>query len=57
MTVIPHPPYISLFAQLKIKLKGCDFDTSEMIEAESQAALNNLTKHDFQDALKEWKKC
>jgi hypothetical protein len=37
---------------LKIKLKGRHFDTIEMIEAESQAVLNTLTEHDFQDAFK-----
>jgi hypothetical protein len=25
-----------------------------VIEAESQAALNSLTEHDFQDAFKKW---
>jgi hypothetical protein len=42
---------------LKIKLKGCCFDTIEVIEAESQAMLNNLTEHNFQDAFKKWQKC
>jgi hypothetical protein len=28
---------------LKIKLKGCHFDTTRAIEAESQAVLNTLT--------------
>jgi hypothetical protein len=37
---------------LKIKLKGHHFDTIEVIEAESQAVLNTLTEHDFQDAFK-----
>jgi hypothetical protein len=36
---------------LKIKLKGHYFDTIELIEAESQAVLNTLAEHDFQDAL------
>jgi hypothetical protein len=27
-----------------------------MIEAESQAVLNVLTEHDFQNALKKWQK-
>jgi hypothetical protein len=27
-----------------------------MIEAESQAVLNTLTEHDFQDAFKNWQK-
>jgi hypothetical protein len=60
MTVIPHPPYspdlapcdFSLFLQLKINLKDCHFDTIEVIEAVSQAVLNTLTEHDFQDAFK-----
>jgi hypothetical protein len=64
MTVIPHPPYspdlapcdFSLFRRLKIKLKGCRFDTIEAIEAESQAVLNTLTELNFQDAFKKWQK-
>jgi hypothetical protein len=40
MTVVPHPIYVSLFLGLKIKLKGSHFDTIEMIEAQSLAALN-----------------
>jgi hypothetical protein len=39
---------------MKIKLKGRHFDTIKVIEAESQAVLNTLTKHDFQDAFKKW---
>jgi hypothetical protein len=39
---------------LKIKLKGRHFDTIEVIEAESQAVLNSLTEHDFQDAYNNW---
>jgi hypothetical protein len=37
---------------LKIKLKGPHFDTVEVIKTESQAVLNSLTEHDFQDAFK-----
>jgi hypothetical protein len=37
---------------LKIKLKGCHFDTTEVMEAESQAVLISLTEHDFQDTFK-----
>jgi hypothetical protein len=37
---------------LKVKLKGGHFDTTEVMEAESQAVLNSLTEHDFQDAFK-----
>jgi hypothetical protein len=41
---------------LKIKPKGRHFHPIEVIEAESQAVLNTLTEHDFQDAFKEWQK-
>jgi hypothetical protein len=56
MTVILHPPYFSLFHRLKIKLKGCHFDTTGVIEAVLKAVLNTLTEHDFQDAFKKWQK-
>jgi hypothetical protein len=36
------------------RLKGRHFDTVEVIETESQAVLNTLTEHDFQDAFKKW---
>jgi hypothetical protein len=49
MTVVPHPSCFSLFPRLKIKLKGLHFDTTEVIEAESQAVMNTLTEHVFQD--------
>jgi hypothetical protein len=52
MAVTYHPPYFFLFPRLKIKLKGCHFDTIEVIVTESQAALNTLTEHDFQDVFK-----
>jgi hypothetical protein len=35
-----------------MKLKGRHFDTSEVIEAESQEVLNTLRGHDFQDVFK-----
>jgi hypothetical protein len=41
---------------LKIKLKGRHFDTTEVIEAESQAVLNIFIEHDFQDTFKKWQK-
>jgi hypothetical protein len=41
MTLVPNSSY---------------FDTIEVIEAESQAALNILTEDDFQDAFKKWQK-
>jgi hypothetical protein len=37
---------------LKTKLKGQHFDTIDVIKAESQAVLNTLTEHDFQDTFK-----
>jgi hypothetical protein len=36
---------------LEIKLKGSHVDTLEVMETESQAVLNSLTEHDFQDAF------
>jgi hypothetical protein len=45
-----HPTF--LFHRLKIKQKVRHFDTIEVIEAESQAVLNTLTKHDIEDAFK-----
>jgi hypothetical protein len=39
---------------LKIKLISRHFDRTVVIEAESQAVLNSLTEHDFQDAFKTW---
>jgi hypothetical protein len=41
---------------LKIKPKGRHFDTIEVNKTESQAVLNSLTEHDFQDAFKKWQK-
>jgi hypothetical protein len=56
MTVVPHPPYFSMFPLLKIKLKGRHFYAIEVIEAKSQAVLNILTEHVFQEAFKRWQK-
>jgi hypothetical protein len=47
-----HLPYFSLFNRWKIKLTGHHFDTIEVIGTKSQAVLNTLTEHDFQDAFK-----
>jgi hypothetical protein len=46
------PPTLFLFPQLKIKLKGRHFDTTEAIETESQAVLNTLTEYDLDIYLK-----
>jgi hypothetical protein len=51
MIVVPNPPYFSLFPRLNKKLKVRRFDTTEVIEAKSQAVLNTLTEHDFQGAF------
>jgi hypothetical protein len=51
MEVVPPPTLLSLFPQLKIRMKGRHFDTVEVMDAESQV-LNTLTIHDFQDACK-----
>jgi hypothetical protein len=53
--IVDHPPYFSLFPRLKIKLKGCHLDTVELVEAKSQAVLNTLTEHDFQNAFENGK--
>jgi hypothetical protein len=37
---------------MKVKLKACQFDTIEVIEAESQEVLNTFTERDFHDAFK-----
>jgi hypothetical protein len=52
MAVIPHPPYspglapcdFFLFPKMKLKLKGCQFDTTEETQAESQRVLDTLTE-------------
>jgi hypothetical protein len=46
MTVVPHPPYFSLFLLLKIKLKGRYFDTIEVIQTELEAVPNTLSDCD-----------
>jgi hypothetical protein len=54
ITVVPHPHYFSLFLRLKMKLNGRHFDTIEVMEADSQALLNILIEHDFEDAFRKW---
>jgi hypothetical protein len=44
-----HPPDFSLFPLLKIKLKGRHFDTTEVIEAESQVVLNTTSRMFFKN--------
>jgi hypothetical protein len=38
---------------MKLKLKGCWFDTIEEIQATSQRGLDTLTEKDFQEAFQE----
>jgi hypothetical protein len=49
MSSLTHPTF--LFPRLKVKLKGRHFDRMEVVEAESQAVLNTLREHGFQDAF------
>ena len=63
IAVIPHPLYspdlapcdFFLFPKMKLKLKGCRFDTIE-IQAESQSVLVTLTEKDFQEAFQKWRR-
>jgi hypothetical protein len=50
MTVVRHPPYSPGFSPYDCFV-SCHFYAIEVIEAESQAVLNILTEHDFQDAF------
>jgi hypothetical protein len=47
--IVPHQPY---FSAIEDKTEGRHFDTIEVIDAKSQAMLNTITEHDFQDAFK-----
>jgi hypothetical protein len=48
MAVVPHPPYSP-------DLAPCDFFLFPKME--TQTVLNTLTKKDFHDAFRKWKKC
>jgi hypothetical protein len=37
-------------------LKGRHFDTTEVVEVESQSVLNTFTQHGFQDEFMKWQK-
>jgi hypothetical protein len=50
MTVVPHTSYSPDLAPCDFSV-SCHFDTIQVIEAESQAVLDTLTEHDFQDAF------
>jgi hypothetical protein len=53
MTIIPPPTLLLSVSPIQSKTERPLFDTIEVIETESQAALNTHTEHDFQVALKE----
>jgi hypothetical protein len=47
----PPPALLFSVSPIEVELRGRHFDTIEVIEAESQAVLNTLTEHDFQEAF------
>jgi hypothetical protein len=57
ITLVPHPLYFYLFPLERIEPKYLHFDAIEVTEAESQAVLNTLTEHYFQDEFNKWQKC
>jgi hypothetical protein len=60
----PHPPYspdlavcaFFLFPKMKLKLKGCQFHTTEEIQAELQTVLDTLIEKNFQEAFQKWRR-
>jgi hypothetical protein len=65
MTVISHPPYsvdlapydFFLFPNLKLKLRGQCFDSTEKIQTELQEAMKMLMQNVFQQSFRSWKSC
>jgi hypothetical protein len=59
MVIIPHPPYsldvvpcgITLFAKLKIKLKGQRFETVCDIKRESQVVFNSIKENNVHSSF------
>jgi hypothetical protein len=41
---------------MKLKLKGCQFDTIEEIHAESQRVLDTLTEKYLREAFQKWRR-
>jgi hypothetical protein len=41
---------------MKLKLKGCRFETNEEIQAELQRVLDTLTEEDFQEVFQKWRR-
>jgi hypothetical protein len=64
MVVILHPLHspdlarcdFFLFPNMKLKLKGRWFDTSEEIQAKSQRVFDTLTEKDFQEVFQKWRR-
>jgi hypothetical protein len=65
ITVVPHPLYsrdlalcdFSVLPRLNVELQSPNFESIEVIEAESQAVLNTFAEHDFQDAFNTYQNC
>jgi hypothetical protein len=53
---LPPTLLFFMFLWLKIKPKHRHFGTIEVIEGESQAVLNTLAEHNFQDTFTQWRK-
>jgi hypothetical protein len=64
MIIVPYPHYspdlapcdFALFPKLKMKLKGCRFETVSDIQRESQVVLDSIKENDFHGAFEAWKK-
>jgi hypothetical protein len=56
ITVDLAPCEFFLFPKMKLKLKGCQLDTTEETQAESQKVRDTLTEKDFQEALQKWRR-
>jgi hypothetical protein len=60
----PHPPYspdlapcdFFLFTKMKLKLKGCRFDTIKEIKTESQRVVDTLREKYFQETFQNWRR-
>jgi hypothetical protein len=46
-----------LFPKMKLCLKGCHFDMTEEIQAETQEVIDTLTFENFQGCMKSWETC
>jgi hypothetical protein len=58
-TPLPYSPGLApcdflLFPQMKLRLKGRRFDTTEEIHAESQEVIDTLTFQNFQGCMESW---